>query len=104
MVIKWSEISWKMHVASGGGSRVRLVVGAAGGPKITTTVAQIVARTILFEQPLATAVSLPRLHHQLLPQTLEIEQQFDRVWHTILVLYKTNSVLLEHWFIKHCIF
>ncbi|XP_076182889.1 scoloptoxin SSD14 isoform X2 [Ptiloglossa arizonensis] len=46
---------------------VKMVVGASGGTKITTTVSQIIARVIWMGQTVKEAVDAPRIHHQLIP-------------------------------------
>ncbi len=53
--------------------RVRLVVGASGGPVIVTSTLQALVGVLDFGQDVATAVSAPRVHHQWLPETLFVE-------------------------------
>ena len=53
---------------------VRLVLGGAGGPKITTSVALVVINDIWFDMGLDMSVSASRLHHQLYPMTLVYEK------------------------------
>ncbi|CAD7090852.1 unnamed protein product [Hermetia illucens] len=55
----------------------RLILGAAGGPKITTAVAQVIIRHLLLEEPLDQAIQAPRLHHQLHPMYIQYESGFD---------------------------
>ena len=50
-----------------------MVVGAAGGSKIITTVAQIISNVIDFEMNIDEAVETPRFHHQWLPDLLFVE-------------------------------
>ncbi|CAF4969765.1 unnamed protein product, partial [Rotaria sp. Silwood1] len=57
--------------------RVRLVVGASGGTKITTSVAQVAMLNLWFNQDIKTAIDAARLHSQLLPQEVVAEQGFD---------------------------
>ncbi|KAJ8722020.1 hypothetical protein PYW08_004422 [Mythimna loreyi] len=57
--------------------RVELVLGAAGGTKITTQVALIARHTILEGSDLPDAVQRPRLHHQLLPMEVQHEADFN---------------------------
>lgn len=54
--------------------RVRLVTGTPGGSTIITTVAQIVSNVVDWEMDLPTAIAVPRLHHQHLPDTLRFER------------------------------
>jgi gamma-glutamyltranspeptidase / glutathione hydrolase len=50
--------------------RVRMVVGARGGPRIITATFQVISNVLDFELPTAAAVSAPRVHHQHLPDQL----------------------------------
>ncbi|CAH0715631.1 unnamed protein product, partial [Brenthis ino] len=56
---------------------VDLVIGAAGGTKITTQVALVTMHTILEGGGLHEVIQRPRLHHQLLPMEIEHESDFD---------------------------
>lgn len=56
---------------------VDMVIGAAGGSKITTVVAYIILRHFIFGETLTEAVYAPRLHHQLVPMVLNYEWNFD---------------------------
>ena len=53
----------------------RLVVGSAGGPRITTSVAQILLNSVWHGHNIQEAVTAPRLHHQWYPDHLEVEPQ-----------------------------
>ncbi|KAH9644806.1 hypothetical protein HF086_007894 [Spodoptera exigua] len=59
--------------------RVDLVLGAAGGTKITTQVALMARHTILEGNELPDAIQRPRLHHQLLPMEVQHEADFNPV-------------------------
>lgn len=56
--------------------RVRLVVGAPGGPRIITAVTQVVLRMFVLHQDLETAVAAPRLHQQWRPSRTRLEEGF----------------------------
>lgn len=53
--------------------RVEAVLGASGGSRITTSVLQAIVRLVFYKMPLLETVAYPRLHHQLLPDVLEVE-------------------------------
>ena len=50
-----------------------LILGTPGGPRIITMVYHVVSNVIDHRMPLPTAVTAPRLHHQALPDRIEIE-------------------------------
>jgi gamma-glutamyltranspeptidase/glutathione hydrolase len=50
-----------------------LVVGTPGGPKIITMVYHVISNVIDHRMPLADAVVAPRMHHQALPDSLQVE-------------------------------
>ncbi|CAI1595047.1 hypothetical protein SEUBUCD646_0L03470 [Saccharomyces eubayanus] len=50
-----------------------LVVGASGGSRITTSVLQAIVRTYWYKMPILETVAYPRMHHQLLPDHVEVE-------------------------------
>ncbi|OAD61360.1 Gamma-glutamyltranspeptidase 1 [Eufriesea mexicana] len=52
---------------------VKMVVGASGGTKITTTVSQIMAKILWMGQTVKEAVDAPRIHHQLFPTEVAYE-------------------------------
>lgn len=53
---------------------VRLVLGAAGGPRIATSVFQSILNRTEFGMSLVDAVSAPRIHQQWRPEVLYLEQ------------------------------
>jgi gamma-glutamyltranspeptidase/glutathione hydrolase len=55
-----------------------LIVGSPGGRTIINTVLQVILNSVDFEMPLPDAVAAPRVHHQWLPDRLEIESELAR--------------------------
>ena len=52
-----------------------LVAGSPGGPTIISTVLQIVVNVIDHQMTASQAVAAPRIHHQWLPNDLELERE-----------------------------
>ena len=55
------------------GGRLFLLAGTPGGPRIITMVYHVISNVIDHRMPLPAAVAAPRLHHQGLPDRIEIE-------------------------------
>ena len=55
-------------------NRVIAVVGASGGTKIITAVAQVLYRMLYLGQSVKQAVDARRLHHQLIPMEILYEE------------------------------
>jgi gamma-glutamyltranspeptidase / glutathione hydrolase len=53
-----------------------LVTGSPGGPRIITTVLQVLIDTIDLKRDVAAAVNAPRLHHQWMPDEVRIEKNY----------------------------
>lgn len=51
-----------------------MALGSPGGSRIITTVLQILVNKFIYQQNIATAINLPRIHCQLWPDKLFIEQ------------------------------
>ena len=51
------------------------VVGTPGGRTIINTVAQVILNMIDFEMGIGEAVDAPRIHHQWLPDRIDIEAE-----------------------------
>jgi gamma-glutamyltranspeptidase / glutathione hydrolase len=57
--------------------RVLIVIGAPGGPRIITSVMQVLLRIMVYGQDLETAVRAPRLHQQWKPTLTRFEGGWD---------------------------
>uniref|UniRef100_A0AAG5DIJ9 Gamma-glutamyltransferase n=1 Tax=Anopheles atroparvus TaxID=41427 RepID=A0AAG5DIJ9_ANOAO len=64
-------------IVTDGTGDVRIVVGSAGGSRITTATLQLIVRHVIFGESLETIIRTPRLHHQLAPMSVEYEKDFD---------------------------
>ncbi len=56
--------------------RLFLVLGSPGGPRIITTVANILMAVVDYGMNIREAVNAPRFHHQWLPDRVNVEQWF----------------------------
>ncbi len=54
-----------------------MVVGAAGGPRIINATLQTILNVIDFRMPVKAAVAAPRIHHQWLPDRLNLEAKIS---------------------------
>jgi len=66
--------SMSPSILVGSNAKVRLVGGASGGPRIITATAQVILNTIGRGYDILKAVISPRLHSQLLADTVYVEQ------------------------------
>ena len=62
------------------GNTVALVIGSPGGPRIITSVVQVLLRTLVYEQSLDEAIAAPRLHQQGIPAATECESDYPAVY------------------------
>lgn len=60
-----------------GGKVVRMVLGSPGGPRIISSVIQVILRKEVYQQSLADAVGAPRLHQQWNPPYTSLEEGWD---------------------------
>lgn len=60
------------------GDRVRVVVGAAGGPTIISATAQVLLNVVDWKLDAQAAVAAPRIHDQWFPETLMVEPEIAR--------------------------
>ena len=54
--------------------QLSMIVGTPGGPKIITMVYHVISNVIDHRMRLPEAVQAPRMHHQALPDSLQVEQ------------------------------
>ena len=64
-------------VVRNGAGQVTLVIGAPGGPRIITSVTQVILRVLGYGQSLEEAVSAPRIHQQWVPAKTRLEPGWD---------------------------
>lgn len=57
----------------------RLVLGASGGSKIITAVAQVAIKTLWLDMNIKDAIDHRRVHHQLYPAEVQVENGFSWV-------------------------
>lgn len=66
-------------------------LGASGGPRIITATTQVLLRLIHNHQTPSAAVQAPRLHHQWLPDVLDLEPRLYRELHEPLTMLGHKS-------------
>ncbi|MCH7547703.1 MAG: gamma-glutamyltransferase [Planctomycetes bacterium] len=71
-----SSMSPTIVVADG---KVRLVAGAAGGPRIITATTQILLNCLLFDMTPGEAIDAARIHHQWMPEKLYFENRWNQL-------------------------
>jgi gamma-glutamyltranspeptidase/glutathione hydrolase len=65
-------------IALDAAGKVRVVVGAAGGPTIISSVAQVLLNVVDFKLDAEAAICAPRVHHQWFPDVLSLEADIPR--------------------------
>ncbi|KAL0480377.1 glutathione hydrolase, partial [Acrasis kona] len=58
-------------------NKFHIALGGSGGPYILTAVAQTLINMIEYDMDVASAIQTPRLHHQLVPPVLQVENGFS---------------------------
>ncbi|CAI4660837.1 AKH_1a_G0037060.mRNA.1.CDS.1 [Saccharomyces cerevisiae] len=76
-----------------------LVVGASGGSRITTSVLQTIVRTYWYSMPILETIAYPRIHHQLLPDRIELES-FPMIGKAVLSTLKEMGYTMKEVFPK----
>ncbi|XP_058811683.1 glutathione hydrolase 1 proenzyme-like [Topomyia yanbarensis] len=56
---------------------VRMIIGGAGGSRITSSTVALLFRHLFFGEALESTMAAPRLHHQLAPMYVDYEVGFD---------------------------
>jgi len=57
------------------GGEVRAVLGTPGGPTIITNVLQVILGLLVFGLPPQAAVNAPKIHHQHIPDRIDVERE-----------------------------
>lgn len=55
-----------------------LLLGGTGGTRIITSTIQVLINVLIFKMNLKDAINQPRIHHQLLPEYLYAEEEFNK--------------------------
>lgn len=64
-------------VVRDGGHATTMVLGSPDGPRIISSLVQVLLRVLVLEQPIEAAVAAPRLHQQWNPKETSFEPAFD---------------------------
>jgi gamma-glutamyltranspeptidase/glutathione hydrolase len=91
--------------------RLFLVIGSPGGPRIITTVANILMGVVDYGMNLQQAVNAPRFHHQWLPDVTRVEadfsavimKQLEKTGHNLEVGIPRSGTRVLHWSDGECI-
>jgi gamma-glutamyltranspeptidase/glutathione hydrolase len=75
---------------------VRLVAGGSGGPRIISATLQVLLNVLEFSMEVGHAVRAPRIHHQWMPDVLELEAGIDAPVRASLARRGHHVQTLEH--------
>jgi len=81
-------------------NQVYLVMGASGGPKIITSTLHAFLSIVEFGDDISTAISSPRIHHQLVPNVVSMESVDSAecsVENTYAVPWVSGSQATSYW-------
>lgn len=75
----------------------RYALGAAGGPKIITSIAQVLTNIFAKNINIHDAIRIPRCHHQLIPEYLTMQKDFEANFKTFIQNhnYTTDPVFMR---------
>jgi len=87
------------------------VLGSPGGPRIITTVANILMGVVDYGMNIQEAVNAPRFHHQWLPDVTSVEQDFpaetikllENMGHKVEVGIEESGTREAYWSDGECI-
>ncbi|CAK8693136.1 unnamed protein product [Clavelina lepadiformis] len=82
-----------------GKRKLKMVLGVAGGPKITTTTAMIILNSLFFGDDVGTSVAKKRIHYQVAGQVM-VENGFDKAIVDGLI-QKGHDIEVENGFFSH---
>ena len=77
---------------------IRLVVGASGGTKIITSVAQVTLLNLLFNQNIKEAIDHPRISHHSSSNQVIYEQTFNQVNNFLFFLLQKSGFFVLGYF------
>ncbi len=80
-----------------------MIVGSPGGPKIITTVLQVILNVIDHGMDIQAAVDAPHIHHQWLPDRIYLEPEIPHDVIQNLIIKKHDVIYWRHWSAAHCI-
>jgi gamma-glutamyltranspeptidase/glutathione hydrolase len=83
--------------------RLSLILGSPGGPRIITTVANILMSVVDYGMNLQEAVNAPRFHHQWLPDEVYVERGTSPDTVAMLQQMGHHVVSEDYWSDAECI-